>query len=56
MPRKQKNQEGKGMTVKEAGKKGGEATAERHGPNFYEEIGRKGGKAGGNQRGRKKRS
>ena len=32
-----------GMTVREAGRKGGEITAQRHGPQFYEEIGRKGG-------------
>ncbi|MFN3648644.1 MAG: Em GEA1 (EM1) [Armatimonadota bacterium] len=32
-----------GMTVREAGRKGGEVTARRHGPRFYEEIGRKGG-------------
>jgi len=32
-----------GMTVREAGRKGGEATSERHGSRFYEEIGRKGG-------------
>lgn len=32
-----------GMTVREAGRKGGEVTSERHGPRFYEEIGRKGG-------------
>jgi len=31
------------MTVREAGRKGGEVTAQRHGPQFYEEIGRKGG-------------
>lgn len=31
------------MTVREAGRKGGESTAQRHGPEFYEEIGRKGG-------------
>ncbi|HOF86871.1 MAG TPA: KGG domain-containing protein [Armatimonadota bacterium] len=31
------------MTVREAGRKGGETTAERHGHEFYEEIGRKGG-------------
>ena len=34
---------GGGMTVREAGRKGGEVTAQRHGPQFYEEIGRKGG-------------
>lgn len=47
-----KNSSNKGeMTVKEAGhkggeiggKKGGETTLERYGPQFYEEIGRKGG-------------
>jgi uncharacterized protein len=30
------------MSVREAGRKGGETTARRHGPEFYEEIGRKG--------------
>jgi general stress protein YciG len=32
-----------GMTVREAGRKGGQTTSERHGPQFYEEIGRIGG-------------
>ena len=32
-----------GMSVKEAGKKGGEKTAETHGKEFYKEIGHKGG-------------
>ena len=32
-----------GMTVKEAGHKGGEETAKTHGREFYEEIGKKGG-------------
>jgi general stress protein YciG len=32
-----------GMTVREAGHKGGEKTAETHGKEFYEEIGKKGG-------------
>jgi general stress protein YciG len=32
-----------GMSVREAGRKGGETTSQRHGPEFYEEIGRKGG-------------
>jgi general stress protein YciG len=42
--KKSKNMPAKGaMTVREAGRKGGEVTAERHGPQFYEEIGRKGG-------------
>jgi general stress protein YciG len=31
------------MTVREAGRKGGQTTSERHGPQFYEEIGRIGG-------------
>jgi len=31
------------MTVREAGKKGGERTAETHGHDFYSEIGHKGG-------------
>lgn len=31
------------MTVEEAGRKGGEKTAETHGPEFYSEIGSKGG-------------
>ncbi|WP_153723155.1 KGG domain-containing protein [Sporosarcina cascadiensis] len=33
------------MSLEEAGKKGGEATARNHGHEFYEEIGRKGGEA-----------
>jgi uncharacterized protein len=35
------------MTVKEAGHKGGEKTAETHGKEFYEEIGHKGSEKGG---------
>jgi len=35
-------QKGK-MTVSEAGRKGGETTSKRYGPEFYEEIGKKGG-------------
>jgi general stress protein YciG len=31
------------MTVREAGQKGGEKTAETHGHEFYEKIGQKGG-------------
>ena len=34
-----------GMSVREAGRKGGETTARTHGHDFYEEIGRKGGNA-----------
>jgi uncharacterized protein len=32
-----------GMSVSEAGKRGGEKTAETHGHEFYEDIGKKGG-------------
>ncbi len=32
-----------GMTVREAGKKGGEKVRDARGPGFYESIGRKGG-------------
>lgn len=39
MPEKNK----KDLTVREAGHKGGERTAETHGHEFYEEIGHKGG-------------
>ena len=42
-PKKVDNPEGE-MSVREAGKKGGEATRERHGAGFYEAIGQKGGK------------
>ena len=31
------------MTVRDAGRKGGATTKKRHGPEFYERIGRKGG-------------
>ncbi|HHX42263.1 MAG TPA: Em GEA1 (EM1) [Armatimonadetes bacterium] len=41
-----KQEEG-GMTVREAGRKGGETTSERYGHEFYEEIGKKGGERGG---------
>ncbi len=35
------------MTVGEAGRKGGKATARKYGSEFYEEIGKKGGRIGG---------
>lgn len=60
------------MSVREAGRKGGQMTKRRHGPEFYEEIGRKGGETtsrehgpefyakigrqGGSARGKRKRS
>jgi len=37
--------ENREMSVREAGKKGGDAVRERYGSSYYEEIGRKGGKA-----------
>lgn len=33
------------MGPKEAGQKGGQVTAQRHGPHFYSQIGQKGGQA-----------
>jgi len=36
-----------GMSVKEAGRKGGEATSKSHDRTFYENIGHKGGVKGG---------
>lgn len=42
--RRERSRESKGeMTVSEAGRMGGEKTAETHGREFYEEIGHKGG-------------
>lgn len=35
------------LSVREAGRRGGRATAAKHGPEFYAEIGRKGGAKGG---------
>ncbi|GLK58601.1 hypothetical protein GCM10017624_07580 [Azotobacter vinelandii] len=43
------------MSVSEAGRKGGEATAATHGREFYEEIGHKGGEAGGKKGGQRVR-
>ena len=43
-----RNDEDKGdMSVREAGHKGGERTAQTHDHNFYSEIGQKGGEIGG---------
>lgn len=36
-----------GMSVREAGQRGGEATSASHGREFYEEIGQQGGEKGG---------
>lgn len=35
------------MTVREAGRKGGQRTSETHGSEFYQQIGKKGGQKGG---------
>jgi general stress protein YciG len=43
---KRKEEKGK-ITVEEAGKRGGEATSESHGSEFYSDIGHKGGAKGG---------
>ena len=40
-----RNNNQNGMSLEEAGRKGGEATAENHDREFYEEIGQKGGEA-----------
>ena len=40
-----KRKPGGGMTVREAGQKGGETVKRKYGPEFYEAIGRKGGEA-----------
>ncbi len=45
MPEK-KQSEGE-MTVQEAGHRGGETVKEKYGPEFYSEIGHKGGAKGG---------
>ena len=40
-----------GMTVAEAGRKGGERVRDERGPAFYQQIGRKGGEIGGKKGG-----
>ena len=40
-----------GMTVSEAGRKGGERVRDERGVGFYQEIGRKGGELGGRKGG-----
>lgn len=44
MPQEQERQSG-GMSVREAGRRGGQRTATTHGREFYQHIGRKGGEA-----------
>jgi general stress protein YciG len=43
--RKRAKGAGGGMTVAEAGRKGGQAVRDKYGPGFYETIGKKGGEA-----------
>ncbi|WP_048198023.1 hypothetical protein [Methanocella arvoryzae] len=47
MARRMEVSEKGGMSVKEAGRKGGQATSKSHDRKFYEEIGHKGGVKGG---------
>jgi general stress protein YciG len=49
--KEEKTGEKGGMSVREAGHRGGETTAKTHGHEFYEEIGHKGGEAGGKKGG-----
>lgn len=42
--KQQRSQQG-GMTVQEAGRKGGQATSHKYGEDFYEAIGSRGGNA-----------
>jgi general stress protein YciG len=46
-----KKPSGGGMTVREAGRKGGQKVRDQRGHSFYEEIGRKGGQTVRNTRG-----
>lgn len=47
-PRGAKSSKG-GMTVQEAGRKGGNTVKEKYGPEFYSEIGKKGGEIRGRE-------
>ena len=47
MPGMEQNKRGGGMSVREAGQKGGETVKNKYGSEFYEQIGKKGGKKGG---------
>lgn len=51
--KKKTQSQSKDMTVREAGKKGGETTSQTHGKEFYQEIGHKGGEAGGKKGGQR---
>ena len=42
---------GEEMTVREAGRRGGQATKKKYGSEFYEEIGKRGGEAVKRERG-----
>lgn len=47
MARRMETADKGGMSVKDAGRKGGQATSKSHDRRFYEEIGHKGGVKGG---------
>ncbi len=54
MPRKRSSTSGSkekkgGMTVQEAGRKGGNTVKEKYGPEFYSKIGQKGGEIRGRE-------
>ena len=51
MAEKEKKTTGGGMTVREAGRKGGQKVRDERGHEFYEEIGRKGGQTVRDERG-----
>jgi general stress protein YciG len=55
MARKANTDHNESMSVNEAGRRGGEATSETHGREFYEKIGHMGGEAGGKKGGERVR-
>ena len=54
-PNRQTTARGGEMSVREAGRKGGETTSRTHGREFYQEIGRLGGEIGGPKGGQRVR-
>ena len=49
--RKKRAPGAEGIPIREAGRRGGEATKERHGPEHFRRAGKKGGKAAAKQHG-----
>ena len=47
MAKQRKDEEKGNVSVREAGRRGGEATSSTHDREFYEDIGHKGGEKGG---------